>query len=312
MYLNKSLYACATLMTLTGLTACTKPADKPASETKASSSTTATTTTTSTTATTSPMAGKKIRIATEGAYAPFNFKNPDGSLGGFDVDVAKAICTQVKLDCEMVAQDFDGLIPGLNAKKYDATIAGMSITPERSAQVDFTAPYFKNTMVWLAPKSGKFNLQNISGLKLGGQRSTTPGAYLQEHYGKANDIKLYDTYDNAYLDLKAGRVDAVLSEKVPGIEWLKQNGGQFGFVGDEIDNNDNLGMAVRKGDPLKAELDKGLSAIQANGQLVALEKKYFGDSHGTATTTATTNAVATSTTTTTTVTKTSATAETKK
>lgn len=312
MYLIKPLFACATLMTLTGLTACSKPADK-ASDTKASNSTSATTTTTtttSTTATTSPMAGKKVRIATEGAYPPFNFKNPDGSLGGFDVDVAKAVCAQIQADCEMVAQDFDGLIPGLVAKKYDGIIAGMSITPERQQQVDFTAPYFKNTMVWLAPKSGKFNLQAITGLKLGGQRSTTPGAYLQEHYGKNNDIKLYDTYDNAYLDLKAGRVDAVLSEKVPGVEWLKQNGTQFGFVGDEIDNNDNLGMAVRKGDPLKAEFDKGLSAIQANGQLVALEKKYFGDSHGTATTTATTNAVATSTTTT--VTTTSTVAETKK
>lgn len=275
-----------------GMTGCSKPAEKTATDTKASSSTT----TTSSTVTTSSVAGKKIRIATEGAYPPFNFKNPDGSLSGFDVDVAKAICAQIKAECEMVAQDFEGLLPGLNAKKYDATIAGMSITAERQQQVDFTAPYFKNTMVWLAPKTGKFNLQNITGLKLGGQRSTTPGAYLQEHFGKGNEIKLYDTYDNAYLDLKAGRVDAVLSEKVPGVEWLKQNGTQFGFVGDEIDNNDNLGMAVRKGDPLKADLDKGLAAIQANGQLVALEKKYFGDNKGTATTTA----VATSTTTVTT------------
>lgn len=247
-------------MTL-GLTACSKPTEQPAKEEKSATT----------------IEGKKIRIATEGGYAPFNFKNADGSLGGFDVDVAKALCAQMKADCEIVAQDWDGIIPGLMAKKYDAIIAGMSVTPERQAQVDFTTPYFKNTMVWLVPKEGKFNLQQIASLKLGGQRSTTPGAYLQEHYGKNNEVKLYDTYDNAYLDLKSGRVDAVLSEKVTGKEWLKQNSDKFGIVGDEIDNNDNIAMAVRKGDGLKEELNTALTAIQANGQLAKLEKQYFGE-----------------------------------
>ena len=111
-----------------GLAACgDKPAEKPADnkgETKAST----TTTTSTTTATPATAAGKKIRIATEGAYAPFNFKNPDGSLSGFDVDVAKAICAQIKADCEMVAQDFDGLIPGLVAKKYDTNFEVNQLT----------------------------------------------------------------------------------------------------------------------------------------------------------------------------------------
>lgn len=132
-----------------GLTACQKPAEKTEGAAAASQSAASAST------------GKKIRIATEGAYKPFNYTNADGTLGGYDVDVAKAVCAQAKLDCEIVAQDWDGILPGLMARKYDAVAAGMSITPERSAQVDFTTPYFKNTMVWVAAKGGKFNLSLI-------------------------------------------------------------------------------------------------------------------------------------------------------
>lgn len=246
-----------------GLTACQKPAEKTegaaASQPAASAST-----------------GKKIRIATEGAYKPFNYTNADGTLGGYDVDVAKAVCAQAKLDCEIVAQDWDGILPGLMARKYDAVAAGMSITPERSAQVGFTTPYFKNTMVWVAAKGGKFNPQAISGLKIGGQRSTTIAQYLQDKLSKTNEIKLYDNYDNAYIDLKSGRIDSVLSEKVTASEWLKQNP-NYQIVGSEMDNGDNIAMAIRKGDPLKAEFDKALGVLQSNGELAKLQKQHFGN-----------------------------------
>lgn len=221
--------------------------------------------------------GQKIRIATEGAYRPFNFTNTDGSLGGYDVDVAKAVCTELKADCEIVAQDWEGILPGLLAKKYDVVASGMSISPERSAQVDFSTPYFKNTMVWLATTDGKFNPKVVKGYQLGGQRSTTLAQYLQDTYGKDNEVKLYDTYDNAYMEVKAGRVNAVLSEKVTATEWLKQNAeGKFGIVGDEMDNGDNIAMAVRKGDPLKGDIDKALATLQQNGTLANLQKQHFG------------------------------------
>ncbi|MDO5769192.1 MAG: transporter substrate-binding domain-containing protein [Psychrobacter sp.] len=221
---------------------------------------------------------KTIRIATEGAYPPFNFTNADGSLGGFDVEVAQALCDQMKAKCDIVAQDWDGIIPGLNAKKYDAVVAGMSITPERQEQVDFTDPYFTNTMVWLAPTGGKFDPKNIANVKLGGQRSTTPGAYLQEHYEGKNGVtvQLYDNYDNAYLDLKSDRSDAVLAEKVSAKAWLKDNAQGFGVVGDEIDNNDNIAIAVRKGDPLKDEFNQAMKQIRENGTLAKLEQANFG------------------------------------
>ncbi len=223
-------------------------------------------------------AGKTLRIATEGAYPPFNYTNADGSLAGYDIDVANALCEQMQAKCEIVAQEWDGIIPGLLAQKYDAVVAGMSITPERQEKVDFTEPYFANTMVWLTDTQGSFDPMVIKNLTLGGQRSTTPGAYLQDNYdGKdGNSVQLYDNYDNAYLDLKSGRSDAVLAEKVSAKSWLKDNPAGFGRVGDEIDNDDNIAIAVRKGDPLRDDFNKALSEIRSNGKLASLEKANFG------------------------------------
>lgn len=221
---------------------------------------------------------KVIRIATEAAYPPFNDTTPDGKIVGFDVDVINAICTKMNAQCEIIAQNWDGLLPGLLVNKYDAVIAGMSITDERLEKVDFSAPYFSNTMVWLAKNDGSFDPEHVKNKILGGQRSTTGAAYISEKYdGKdGNRVQLYDSYINAYLDLKAGRSDAVMAEKVSANDWLKSGDNEaFGLVGQEIDNNDHLGIAIRKGDPLKQELDKALAELKASGELAALEAAVF-------------------------------------
>lgn len=219
-----------------------------------------------------------IKIATEGAYPPFNDLSSDGRLIGFDVDVMNAICAKMATECEIIAQDWDGIIPGLLTNKYDAIIAGMSITPERSQQVDFSEPYFSNTIVWLA-KDGSFDPNDIKNKTLGSQRSTTAASYITNQYdGKnGNRVQLYDSYINAYLDLKAGRSDAVMAEKVSAQEWLKDNEG-FSLVGDEIDNNDHIAIAVRQDDPLRAEFNQALEQIKASGELATIEAKYFNQS----------------------------------
>ena len=101
---------------------------------------------------TQAIAGDKLRIATEGAYAPFNMVNAQGELEGFDVDIARALCAEMKADCEIVAQDWDGIIPGLRARKYDAIVASMSITKERQRVVEFTERYYSNVLAFVAPK----------------------------------------------------------------------------------------------------------------------------------------------------------------
>jgi len=226
----------------------------------------------------SAMAGDKIRIATEGAYAPFNMVNSEGQLVGFDVDIANALCAEMKADCEIVAQDWDGIIPGLRAKKYDAIIASMSITKERLRVVDFSEKYYSNVLAFVGPKGKDMSTskEGLKGLTIGAQRATIAGQTLEDTYGNVVNVKLYDTQDNAYLDMASGRLDGLLSDKFPAYDWLRSEDGQkFEFKGQDIDINDKIGIAVRKGDKLKAKLDKAIKAIVDNGKYAEINKKYF-------------------------------------
>lgn len=232
----------------------------------------------STTKTSSADTSQVLRIGTEGAYAPFNYTNADGSLGGFDVELAQALCADMQVTCEIIAQDWDGIIPGLKAGKYDAIVAAMSITPERAEQVSFTEPYFSNTLVFLAKKDSRFDPSNSSDIDdnlIAAQRSTISSQWLENAYPKAN-MKLYDTLSNAFLDLGAGRVNAMISDKVPALQWLNSaSGSDYVLKGDEIDINDNFAIAVRPGDELQSKLNQALVNIKANGAYDKLNQRYF-------------------------------------
>lgn len=221
---------------------------------------------------------KVLRIGTEGAYAPFNYTNADGTLGGFDVDMANAICDDMQVTCEITAQDWDGIIPGLKAGKYDAIVAAMSVTPERAKQVAFTDPYFSNALVFLAKKDSSFDPSNsdaINAHSIAAQRSTISSQWLENAYPKAN-MKLYDTLSNAFLDLGSGRVDAMISDKLPAIEWLSSpSGSNYVLKGAEIDINDNFAIAVRPGDPLQAKINQSLANLKSNGTYDKINQKYF-------------------------------------
>lgn len=220
-----------------------------------------------------------LRIGTEGAYAPFNYTNADGTLGGFDVDMANALCDDMQVTCEITAQDWDGIIPGLKAGKYDAIVAAMSVTPEREQQVAFTNPYFSNTLVFLAKKDSSFepsNSDDINAHSIAAQRSTISSQWLENTYPKAN-MKLYDTLSNAFLDLGSGRVDAMISDKLPALEWLSSpTGSNYVLKGDEIDINDNFAIAVRPNDEaLQAKINQSLANLKANGTYDKINQKYF-------------------------------------
>ena len=220
-----------------------------------------------------------LRIGTEGAYAPFNYTNADGTLGGFDVEIANAICADLQMTCEIMAQDWDGIIPGLKAGKYDAIVAAMSVTPERAKQVAFTDPYFSNTLVFLAKKDSSFDPANgsdINAHSIAAQRSTISSQWLENAYPKAN-MKLYDTLSNAFLDLGSGRVDAMISDKLPALEWLgSPSGSNYAIKGDEIDINDNFAIAVRPNDEaLQAKINKSLANLKSNGTYDKINQKYF-------------------------------------
>ena len=218
-----------------------------------------------------------LRIGTEGAYPPFNQIDPSGELIGFDIDIAQALCDNMKVTCEFVRQDWDGIIPGLLARKYDAIVASMSITEERKRAVDFTDPYYSNKLRFVAAEGAGFNPQNLKGKVIGAQRATISASYLEDHPIKGAEVKLYDTQENAYLDLASGRVDVILADMLVSHEWLNSAAGEgFAFLGEPIDIGDRVGIAVRKGNTeLLARLNAALAEIIADGTYEELNAKYF-------------------------------------
>ncbi len=225
----------------------------------------------------------KIRVGTEGAYKPFNYIDSDGKLQGFDVEIAKALCTEMKAECSFVAQDWDGIIPALLAKKYDVIIASMSITEERKKKVDFTDKYYNTPAKFVAKKGAGITDTSAAGMKgktIGAQSSTTHSSYLEDNY-KDSTVKLYATQDEANADLAAGRLDAVLADSVVILAWLDgEDGSCCEHVGES--HNDpkwfglGAGMAVRKGeDELKDKLNTALATILENGTYKKINDKYF-------------------------------------
>jgi len=231
----------------------------------------------------SAIAADKIRIGTEGAYPPFNFTDANGELKGFDLDIAKALCEEMKAECSFVAQDWDGIIPALVANKYDAIIASMSITEERKKKVDFTEKYYSTPPALIAPKDTALTATDpaaLEGKTIGAQSSTTHATFLEDVY-KGSTIKLYPTQDEANADLVAGRVDAVAADSIVLGEWLKKDDGACCKRVGMMENDpkyfgDGAGIAVRKGeDELREKFNKAIAAIRANGKYKEINDKYF-------------------------------------
>jgi polar amino acid transport system substrate-binding protein len=224
-------------------------------------------------------AGEKIRIATEGYYAPFNYYDESGKLAGFDIDIGEALCKKMEADCELVQQDWDDLIPGLVERKYDVIVASMSITEEREKKVSFTLPYYSNMLTFIGRKNSGIEIsdEGLESKSVGTLRSTVSADYLEEHYSGIVNIRLYDTQDAALEDLAADKLDLVLGDNLPSYSWLQTDAGKdHEFVGEFIDINDRISIAVRKDDEsLREKLNEALIAILEDGTYQEINEKYF-------------------------------------
>ena len=227
---------------------------------------------------------KKIRIGVEGAYPPFSYVTPSGELAGFDIDVAKALVKAIGAEVQLVAQDWDGIIPALLARKYDAIIASMSITEERKKKVAFTNKYYQTPAKFVCKKGSMaaFSKDAVKGKKVGVQRATIHDRYLTDNYGKDVEIKRYGTQDEAYLDLVAGRVDMILADSVAISDGFlkKPEGKDFQFIGPDLNDRrwfgDGAGIAIRKQDKDLVELfNKAIEQIRADGTYKKIQDKYF-------------------------------------
>ena len=219
-----------------------------------------------------------LKMGIEAAYPPFNNKDASGNVVGFDKEIGDALCAKMKVECTVVTSDWDGIIPALNAKKFDFLISSMSITDERKQAVDFTDPYYSNKLQFIAKKDVDFKTDkaSVKGKIIGAQRATLAGTFLEDNYGDDITIKLYDTQENAYLDLTSGRLDGILADKYVNYEWLKSDAGRsYEFKGDPVEESDKIGIAVRKKDPIREKLNAALKEIVADGTYKKINDKYF-------------------------------------
>jgi lysine-arginine-ornithine-binding protein len=229
-------------------------------------------------------ASDTLRVATEGTYPPWSFKDSSGHLQGFDVDIANALCAQMKVKCEIVAQQWDGIIPGLQANRYDAIVASMSTTPARRKQVLFTNKYKETTSSFIAAKDSGIKDVSPAGLKgkrIGVQRGSSQQQWLTDAGYDKGSLVLYDDTRQPELDLVAGRVDVIVGNKATFYSdfFKRPESKDFQFVGPELKGGalgDGNAIAVRLNDTdLCNRLNAALDAIIKNGTYDQIRKKYF-------------------------------------
>ena len=231
---------------------------------------------------------KKVRIGVEGAYPPFSYTTADGKLEGFDIDIAMALCKAMGAECTLVAQDWDGIIPALLARKYDAIIASMSITEERKKKVAFTNKYYNTPAKFVCKKGSMkdFTREQVAeataGKKIGVQRATIHDNFITDNGGEGVEIKRYATQDEAYMDLAAGRVDMLLADSVAISDGFlkKPEGADYQFIGPDLNDpkwfGEGTGIAIRKEDKeLVEKCNMAIDKIRADGTYKAIQDKYF-------------------------------------
>ncbi|BFG77812.1 nopaline ABC transporter substrate-binding protein NocT [Paraburkholderia terrae] len=249
----------------------------------------------------------KVTVATEGAYAPWNYTGPDGKLAGYEIDLTRELCNRMKVKCDIVAQDWDGIIPGLTAGKYDAIIASMGVTPAREKVVAFSVAYTQAPNGFLTLKSSPlaampdlnklFNLSQdetgaqkeiaklrslLSGKVLGVQSSSTAANFVDKYLKDVVEVREYKTIEQHNLDLEAGRVDLVMANitvlnkalSQPDMKDAMLAGPRFvgGVIGAGTTN-----VAMRKDDvELKGMFDKAIQSVNDDGTNRRLMQKWFG------------------------------------
>jgi len=246
-----------------------------------------------------------IRVASEGAYAPWNFTNAQGELDGFEIELMRDLCARMDAECELVAQAWDGMIPALLGGRYDAIMAGMSITEERREVIAFSRPYATTPAIFVAPVDSalaaadlpetRVDLAEVSaeeqalidelrglvdGLTVGVQTATIHENFLRESMGDIT-IRTYDTQENLDLDLQAGRIDVALADQSGWQPLLEGEAGEdFTRVGPGFSGGvfgEGVGVGLRQEDAaLKAKFDAAIQAALEDGTVSELAVKWFG------------------------------------
>ena len=221
-----------------------------------------------------------IRVAVDAPYPPFEYKAPDGTLTGFEVELGNAVCQEItKKDCDWVVQAWDGIIPGLLARKYDMIFSSMSVNEERKEKVRFSKPYYQVPSAFFAPTDNKFDANQVKGTRIGVQRATVHDKYLTQ-LKKEAEIVRYTTADDMVIDLEGGRLDAIFVDAPVGADMLKGKA-KFAQVGEMVTQpisifGEGIAAAFRKRNKdLEQKVSVALDKLKANGTYDKIMKKYF-------------------------------------
>ena len=222
-------------------------------------------------------AAAPIKLATEGAYPPFNTLDDAGKVSGFDIDLGNELCKRAGLECVWVTNEWDTLIANLTASNYDAIVSDMTITDDRLKTIDFTDEYFQPDPSNYLSVAGKlYDYSALKGLKLGGQSGSAQASYLQTL--KADNTIIAVDAEQAMTDLNAGTLDLYLAEGSYVDEQVAASNGALKSDGPDIPIGKGAAIGVRKADTdLKGKLNTALAAVKADGWLDALIAKYFPD-----------------------------------
>ena len=216
--------------------------------------------------------GNVVRMGTEGGYPPYNFINDSGEIDGFERELGDELCRRAGIECDWVINEWDSIIPNLVAGNYDTIMAGMSITPERDEEIDFTQPYIPpNTSVYIALTGASDDVVNGA---VAAQVETTHADYIAESGATLLGFELAEDIVAAVLN---GEADAALADQLFLDDFVADSGGKLTVVGPEVILGAGTGVGLREDDDeLRDKLDEAISAMKNDGSLNALIRKWFG------------------------------------
>lgn len=227
-----------------------------------------------------------LRFGLEAQYPPFESKAPNGELQGMDIDVGNAVCKATKMTCAWSETSFDGLIPALNGRKFDAINSAMNATDKRREAIDFTTPIYRVPTELIARTGSGLvtTTESLKGKRIGVLQGSIQETFMKVHWEPAGVIVVpYQDQNQVFADLASGRVDGTLLLAPAGQPFLQRpDGKDFSFVGQPVHDDKILGsgiaFGVRKGDDaLKAKLNEAIAKLKADGSVKSLGAKYFGD-----------------------------------
>ncbi|WP_109483496.1 ABC transporter substrate-binding protein [Paraburkholderia sp. C35] len=226
-----------------------------------------------------------LRFGIEAAYPPFESKTASGQLEGFDIDVGNAVCAKMKMKCVWVENAFDGLIPALQARKFDVINSAMNITAKRKESIAFTPPIYVVPIVMIAKRGSSLlpDVKSLQGKRVGVLQGSSQEDFLKKYWANAGvQIVSYQDQDQVYADLAAGRLDAAVQEAQTAHDGFlsKPAGAGYEMVGEPLKDpatlGEGTGFGLRKGDKaLQAKVDAALADLKKDGTLTSLSQKYF-------------------------------------